>query len=260
MAIETLMYRVDGYLYSSPRYHAITNLSTTLLPDNYANYDDTNRSYDKYFPCYALNLSDKPQLQLVNADGQPTALKGDAALFLAREKGSGRKIGRKEKPDSPANSGLEEKTVFYSEFTQTRLTPGWSELQVAATTTDGQSTYSPYLLIRCLGNSDSVRQNLTVDLDEYKVTLLASPFPVGFLARYQGRIWRCVNRTDKFPNIEDSDWEELLLEQNVFNVDLYGLTADNSAYMTQISAPDRQFNPRLEDETLVSWNVSYYHT
>lgn len=249
MPTESLIYRTDGYIFASPRYHAFPAIETTKIPDNYANYDSTNQTYDKYFPCYALNTSDEPQLQLIQQDGKVSKLEGDIQLTHLTYKLKGRKIGKKSTPSLFSNSTLEEKQVFYSEYATPKLHPGWSTIQLVP------NTSKPTYLVRALGNNTSLENYFALQVDQE--TSPITDYPVGTIIKYSKKYWLCLSSTKVLPKDAASFWQQINFPTNVFNADVYAMTESKIKYVKQVTSK-RRFNPLQPDTTLVNWNVSYY--
>jgi hypothetical protein len=257
MTTESTIFRLDTYIYASPRYHAFSNLETYILPNNYSNYDNTNRTYDKYFPCYVLTSSDIPTIQITDQENKISELKGDIVLQQKTHKKNGKRIGKKTNPDRPFNYGLEDRTVYYSEFSSPKLHPGWSILQTAVKTVDDVTTYTPYLLIRALGNNTSLENYFSTDVKDSDTSI--EDYSIGTIIKNKKKYWKCIGTTKSLPTgTTDSNWEQINLPTNVFNADVYGVMGNNIKYMKQVTSK-RKFNP-IGDTTLITWNVSYFES
>jgi hypothetical protein len=272
---EPRFHTVPYYTFASPRYRAVKNKQIELIPEDYNRYDSINGTYDKYFPLYAVDENEPPVLELVNEQGQATKMKGLMEFIPFRDKFTYREKGKKNERVNLANSNLEYKKTFYQEHLSIKLNPGWSLIQSNVTTVAGKAKFTPKYIIRALGNNTSTRYNLAVKLPKLKSTesgYAANEFNPGTIVEYNGNLWKCLKPTKLYPpltvatrNVGDDptteEWDNINLVTNVFNADVFIVGGQGIGYLAEINDETRQFNPNKKDgdDTLVAWNLSYYH-
>ncbi|MGL5923693.1 hypothetical protein [Chroococcidiopsis sp.] len=250
------------HLTGSPRYHTVKNEETVLIPADYLYQDRINGTYDKFFPCYSLDTSDVPTIELTIGLGTPKPLKGDLGTTLFRDQFKGKEVGKKEAFSSPVNSNLEYKKVFYAEHWYTKLTPGWCVIQTAK---DVQGKETPAYLVRALGNDQVCRSIHAIDLPSSKQASPLGSFLPGMIVKYEESVWKCLKKTRSYPPRKPSKrpsvfWELVEFASNVFNADVFSMSESGSSYFTEVTDPVRTFNPKTQDDSLVLFNVAYHHS
>jgi hypothetical protein len=240
----------------------VRNDPTVLIPADYIYQDQINGTYDKFFPCYSLDTSEVPKIELTIGSGSPKPLNGDLGTVVFRDQFKGKEVGKKAAFSSPTNSNLDYKKVFYTEHYYTKLTPGWCVIQ---TTKDAQGDEIPAYLVRALGNDQVCRSIHAIDLPSPKQTTPLGNFLSGMIVRYEGSVWKCLKATQTYPPQKPTKrpsgfWELVEFTSNVFNADLFALSESGSSYFTEVSDPVRTFNPKTQDDSLILFNVAYHHS
>lgn len=270
----SILNQTSYFIFGSPRYNASTTFPTIKIPEQYTYYTGLNGTYDKFFPLYKLTSSDSPSLQLVDNLGNSSNITGDLSIRNTNYKSFRDTFGKNDNRSIPKNSNLEEKEVSYSYWSNINLNPAWCVIQTQVDTSDVENIeYSPVLLVRSLGNTNTTRQVHALDLDKQgrESQWASADFPVGIIVKYKDNIWKCIKSTrqlppDRIPTVGDvsnDNWQLVNLEGNVFNADLFALGKNGaSGYLLEVSDKDRKFDPskdNVQDE-LVCWNMAYYHS
>lgn len=247
------------YQFSSPRYNSVRSFESILIPENYHTHDSINGSYDKLFPCYSLTESDKPKTQLVLQDNQTIDLVGSFQLKEVRKNIKTKYIGKKINPDKPYNNNLDRKEVLYNLYEGMKLNTGWSVIQ-----TRTKNNYKePLFLVRCLGDTNAITAIFAIPLDE-TINKFDLEVEIGTIVSYKSNIWRCIAKTKEYPPktpVLTTNYWKLYRTDNVFNADVFTLSRVGSNYLIKVTDQKRSFLPQKQkDDTLVVWNLAYYHS
>ena len=263
--METIstIYNTLNHGFGSPRYHALLNLETLIVPEDYSLFDSLNGTCDKYFPCYSLISSTKPVTEFIDNLGVATTIaKGPLSMRELSTNKLPAIIGRNDSPARPFNSTLARHKVFTTTLGSSLLNPGWCNIQVKEGLESGKTTYAPQYIIRNLGNTSSIAQLYAIPIDD-KAKLGASTFYVGDITIYKNNLWRCKVETLNLPPVKpetpSQEWDNVS-ESSVFNSDVFAVTPTSSAYLMSAKDEERQFNPSTDEpESLIAWSVAYYH-
>lgn len=272
---ENLLNKSIDYVFASPRYNLFRNQTTNLIPEDYGYYDNINGSYDKYFPCYSLDTNDIPLLKLKNAENIDTSLKtsGDISLSLFKTKYPGKQVGKVDKPDSPSNSNLEQKKIYFTTYIASKLNPGWSVIQSRAVkdSNTNKYTYTPNFIIRALGTNEVCDQIFAIDIDDKTMTSGILNYKTGTIVKQKESenntesryyLWKALSDTTSRPPRKPTElnpnWKLLDFTFNVFNADIFSIANKEINYFMDVSNKTRKFHPNKENDSLVCWNMSYY--
>lgn len=251
------------YTFASPRYNCIVNFPSVLVPEDYRLFDSLNGTADKYFPCYTLLQGSSPKTVLYNNLGIQTEHEG---VFGFREHSKHRKsfkVGKKDNPASPSNKNLFQAKVFTDRYITTNLNPGWCVIQTVETVVNDETVYTPNYVVRVLGNNSVTKELYAINLDDEDIEIeyTNASFVAGDIAIYKQNLFKCIKETNLFPpkQLIDNEYWKSLNMNNVFNADLFTLTNKTSSYVAEVGEEDRRFNPDSEDDSLICFNIAYWH-
>lgn len=262
---DNTVHNIGNYTYASPRYNATRAYTVDKIPNDYGHHDGLNGTYDKWFPLYRITETEEPVLEIINADGVASELKGSISLKPIRVRYKSADYGAiKGNSEQPFNSNLEKKTVFYSDWRSIRLNPAWMTIQNKIdNSTPGKIRYIPTLLVRILANEAVVKTVHAIQLG-IKPTWTNAEFQPGMIVSYRDNVWTCLLKTREYPPITPYStgyWQIYKPQTNVFYADLFTMAeSGESSYMTEVNEPKRKFDPLTAGDDLVCWNVAYHHS
>jgi hypothetical protein len=240
--------RISGHEFLAPRNKVGKPFSTLFIAeDNDAHYR-LNGTYDKYFGLYVLtNIQGsktdyRPSINLINATGTETKLKGVMTPTIYKEKINRREYGRKDEiHPTLGNKGLALNRIYFREFLIPKFDPRYTLI------VDG----------KFITNTIQKPADQFTDIGNMPSSVF-EPFIKGSLVKYSGNYWRCLEPTKAYPSGEDANWKQLPQEQSVFTADIYGIFGSNVQYL-QTYTEDRNFRPEQQDTSLVTYNISCFY-
>jgi hypothetical protein len=257
---------IPTYTYASPRYHTILNLPTNIIPEDYISHDTVQGTYDMYFPLYVMTSNNPPSIQLIDNNNNINQILGALAPYLNTAAYTTRQIGYHNKIlTNPTNSNLDTANISYDEYLHISINPCWCTIQanISNNNNNNTSNINPQFLVRILGNAPLISSIYAITLASNSLSVSTVPFPVGMIVNYNNNLWMCTASTNIYPptmnNITITDnWINLNSLTNVFNADVFAINENITTYYKHVTDDSRTFNPLLQDDSLVAWNVSYW--
>jgi hypothetical protein len=245
---DSLFPKVDGHEFLAPRNSVGVPFETLFAAEDNSLHQKLNGSYDKYFPLYVLtNIQGsktdyRPSINLINATGTETKLKGVMTPTIYKEKINRREVGRKNDVHPIlGNKNLALNRIYYREFLIPKLDP----------------RYSLIIDSKFITNTIQKPANQFTDIGNMPSSVF-EPFTKGSLVKYSGNYWRCLEPTKAYPNSENTSWKQLPEQQSIFTADIYSIFGSNVQFL-QTYTEDRTFRPEQQDTSLVVWNVSCFY-
>jgi len=239
---------VEGHTFLAPRNFVGKPFSTLFIADDNDAHYRLNGTYDKHFGLYILTniigakTDYRPSINLINATGTETKLKGAATPTIFKEKINRREYGKKnDVHPTLGNRNLAFNKIYYREFLIPKFDPRYSLVVDSKFITN--TIQKPADQFTDLGASPSS---------------VFEPFARGSLVKYSNQYWRCLQPTKAYPSSENTDWQQLPQQQSVFTADIYSIFGSNVQFL-QTYSEDRNFRPEQQDTSLVAYNVSCFY-